>query len=175
MSESRDSGRPQRYCTSCGSQVRPGNAFFTSCGARLIPSLDKSEQAHPQVPSSPRPQGPSSRAPGPVLRETPGSSRRSSPLNAGEPWRALAWGVRWFRELPLATKVLAAAPLLLVALAILLLLRRLGVALAVLMFVVCLVVFAVRVSRGEPLKGWAIAAAASFVLAFVLSGASLAL
>lgn len=106
-----------------------------------------------------------------MLRETPGSSRRSSPLNAGEPWRALAWGVRWFRELPLATKVLAAAPLLLVALAILLLLRRLGVALAVLMFVVCLVALIVRAARGRQIKGWGAGAAASLILLGVLWGA----
>ncbi len=35
MSEREESGRPQRYCTDCGAQIRPGNAFCVACGARL--------------------------------------------------------------------------------------------------------------------------------------------
>jgi len=31
---------PRRYCTNCGSQVSPGDAFCGNCGTRLSPGLD---------------------------------------------------------------------------------------------------------------------------------------
>ncbi len=35
MSGGRGSDRPRRYCTNCGAQIRPGNAFCVACGAHL--------------------------------------------------------------------------------------------------------------------------------------------
>jgi len=32
--------RPQRYCTNCGTQVSPGDAFCGNCGTRLSPGAE---------------------------------------------------------------------------------------------------------------------------------------
>src|SRR5215218_9675991 len=88
MSESRDSGRPQRYCTSCGSQVRLGNAFCTSCGEKLASTQDTAPSPHdPPMETEPQP--------GDSLAAFAGNIRRLLDK--------LAW---WFKNLPLTVRAL---------------------------------------------------------------------
>ena len=54
MSGNRDSEQPQKYCGTCGAQVRPGTAFCVSCGARLGAESQASEHTNPDpTPSRP--------------------------------------------------------------------------------------------------------------------------
>jgi hypothetical protein len=40
-------GQRQRYCTDCGTEIRPGNSFCTSCGTPLTSSgEDRPPQAY---------------------------------------------------------------------------------------------------------------------------------
>lgn len=50
MSEGNKTGQPQRYCTSCGAQVRRGVAFCTMCGRSTAPNA--SGTAHRATPNA---------------------------------------------------------------------------------------------------------------------------
>lgn len=209
MSERQESGRPQRYCTNCGAQIRPGNAFCVSCGTALTPGTG---QTGPHDPG-PEPSGGSAsrdeglpgrkgirfapyvvgafffvvacwllgfltlgvllvgvlsllspvlgRAGGsrPELERQPSESGMGAP-SSGDSKRAFRW-------------VLAAAFVLALFGQLLQTDEGMGrslVPLAALAFVVCLIVVVVGRSRGESVRGWRIAAAASLGLTLVLWG-----
>lgn len=52
MSEGRGSDRPRRYCTNCGAEVRPNNAFCSSCGAGLGETEGGRTSASPGPPTT---------------------------------------------------------------------------------------------------------------------------
>jgi hypothetical protein len=160
MTEREGSGPPQRYCRNCGSELRSGTAFCTSCGADL---------------------GPPPLASGPQASWTPSQTQTGTTTGAWRPGpnlgrlRALPGGAaRWLRDLPGAPK-LKLVLIGLGVLAVLVLLSPVTYVLAALACVLSLVVLAVRAFQRRTVMGWGIAAAASLVLALALGGVSSAL
>ncbi len=169
MSEKEELGQPQRYCTNCGAQIRPGNAFCVSCGAPLTPDTG---QAAPLDPG-PEPSGRSVYPAGGFKEDSRAATGQvggaSSGLRAEDLRRVPIRVKRWFGRLPLAGKVALAA---LVLLALLTVLSPLTAVAAILAFCVSLVALIVRIGHGRSAARWGIAAVASLVLALGLSGVS---
>ncbi len=164
-----NNAQPRRYCTNCGTEVRPNNAFCTSCGASLAsPPAAGSGQTDPRAPS-PGSASSFADALSSAFRRVSGSLRGPSLPGVGSasgiPGRA--W--RRFRGLPLAAQAALAALVLLSLLAIL---SPLGAVLAAVVFGVSLIVVVVRVAQRRPAVGWGATAATSLVLAFALWGLS---
>ncbi len=162
-----NNAQPRRYCTNCGTEVRPNNAFCTSCGAGLAsPPAAGSGQPGPRAPS-PGSASSFADALSSTFRRVSGSLRGPSLPGVGSasgiPGRA--W--RRFRGLPLAAQAALAALVLLSLLAIL---SPLGAVLAAVVFGVSLIVLIIRVAQRRSAVRWGITAVTSLVLALVLSG-----
>ncbi len=171
MSEEGREGQPQRYCTNCGAQTRPGNAYCVSCGAGVAPARTDGTGAQGSGADTGDASGGPSGFPG------------MSAFSPRAPREALRDLPRRFIEASAAKKAAlgVACLLALVALAGLsaLLSPVLAVA-AVLVFGVSLIGLVVRTGQrlaGQraSLWGWGITAAASLVLAFASAGVSGAL
>lgn len=51
MSDSQVSGTSDRFCTNCGTQIRPGTEFCVNCGASSVPNQEPTESG--SIPSGP--------------------------------------------------------------------------------------------------------------------------
>jgi hypothetical protein len=89
--------QPQRYCTNCGAEVRPGTAFCVSCGTNLTPGAVGPDTAG----SEPPPQG------------------RPSSLGAGSLRQMAGLTKRWFENLPSAAQIVLAVLVLVLFLTLL--------------------------------------------------------
>lgn len=167
MSERQEVGRPQRYCTNCGADIRPGNAFCVACGPALTPGA---EQTGPPDPG-PEPSGGSVYPAGGFEGGPRGTTGHvggvSSSLRAEDLRRLPMRLRRWLERLPLAGKAALAA---LVLLALFTVLSPLAAVAAILAFCVSLVALIVRIDHGKSVARWGIAAVASLALAVMLAG-----
>ncbi len=168
MSEREEVGRPQRYRTNCGADIRPGNAFCVACGTALTPGA---EQTGPPDPG-PEPSGGSVYPTGSSQGASRAATGHVGGVSSGSPAEELRRVPmrlrRWFGRLPLAGRAALAALILLALLTVLS--PLLAAVAAILAFCVSLAALVVRIARGGSAAGWGIAAAASLALAVMLAG-----
>lgn len=172
MSEEERAGQQQRYCRTCGAEVRPGSAFCISCGTRLIPGPEGEGTPHP----APPPGGWSMPFADTIHESLQGASgwlrAASTGLDKGALLRLPERAVRWFKDLPSTPKLVIAGVLLL---ALFTVLSPLALVAAVLVFGVSVVALIVRVAQRGSVVRWGLVAAASLVLIFAFAGISSAL
>lgn len=165
MAENRDAGRPQRFCTSCGSEAKANNAFCTSCGTTL---------------TSPR--GHSSSSGADPLREReaapPGSQLRTRVEDVFGRLSRTVSGVAKVRPLwessdrrskPLALSAAVALVGLAVLALLALLYPRVTLVFALVALVASLIVLIVRIVQRRSLIGWGTATALSLVFTFAVA------
>lgn len=167
MPDKEGSGQP-RYCTSCGAQITPDNAFCTSCGASIPPPRIESEGVPPQA-SFAGEMSLSSSASRSVLKEVLGPVRRLSIPSTSNLQGLLSGTVRWFGRLPAAIKVVLTV---LVLLSLLVLLSPIGPVVAAVMAGVSIIALIARVAQHKSTMGWGITLATSLILTLLLSGIS---
>lgn len=150
-----------RFCTNCGSQVRPGSSFCTNCGASF--SSEAGESGSSQQ--------------GPPLTELLGSlagSFRTKLRGAGGSLGGLPRkGLEWFRDLPAIPKMVIAGVVLLVLFTLLSPLVLIAAAILLAVSITALIIrFSRRDSVGDSVRGWGAVAVASLVMVLVFGGIS---
>jgi hypothetical protein len=164
MSE-RESQQPQRYCGNCGTELRPGTQFCTSCGTPLAQEQGDNSPAYSEPPTS---------ASSDARRETLWeSTRRLADVDSvlgGATIRDIPKRiVNWFRDLSSVVRMVFAGMVLLWLVA---LVSPLGQGIAVIAFLVSIGVFVVQAIQRKPFWGWAIVTVTALVLIPVFGGIS---
>lgn len=172
MSENERAGQQQRYCKTCGKEIRPENTFCTSCGTSL---RQGPEGSGTKLPDPPPPDHPTPLSD--VARDTiQGALGRLGTASTGPSKEAFlrlpGRAVRWFRNLSSIPKLAIAGVVLLILLT---LLSPLALLLAGLLLGISVIALIIQVSKGESLKEWGILAGTSLVMLFVFGGISLAM
>jgi hypothetical protein len=163
--------QPQRYCTNCGAQVRPGTAFCVSCGASLTPGAQEVGPTNP----GPTPSEGSSLFDTLLVQLRRAVNRLReilSGVDANDLRRLPGRILGWFRDLPsVLTLVLVGSIVVILAV----LLSPLAALISALVFGVSVIALIVRVAQRGSVKGWGTVAVASLVLMFAFGGISGAL
>ncbi len=177
MSQPENSEQPQqRFCTSCGAEIRAGTSFCISCGASLAPNPGTTASTHDAVAldSESEPEGGAG-----STRPAQGESQAARPMGssadsqydveANTTSKFLNRVINWFRNLSSVPKLIIAGLLLVLLLTVLSPVARV---VAIVVFVVSAVVLTVRAIQRKPLRGWVIAVVGSLVLIPVFGGIS---
>ncbi len=170
MSEGERPTQSRRYCTNCGAELREGTGFCVSCGTpvnRGAPASPGPDHSAPPPPTPPR-------SLSETLRESFSGltrlfSNASSPTGGATLSELANRVINWFRYLPSVPKLILVGVLLLLLLTVLSPIARV---VAIIAFVVSAALLVIRAIQRGPIKGWGIAALASFVLIFVFGGIS---
>lgn len=143
-----------KFCTSCG---RPLDRNLENPGPEYAVSPPTQPKALSDSPQE-TPQGPTEQSP------------NARPASNGDALGGLSNRViDWFRNLSSVPKLILGGLLLLLLLTVLSPIARV---VAIIAFVVSAALLVIRAIQREPIKGWGIAALASFVLIFVFGGIS---
>src|SRR5215217_4480923 len=158
------------YCTNCGAEIRPGNAFCVSCGAPATPRAEEPGPMHWEPVSSAGPPSPFDK----LLTQLRQAGRRyreafwgpgSRTYRGHGRWRAFLTGAaRRFGATPLTLWVAAGAVLVL-----LILLVPAARWAAVVVLLVSIVAVGVQAQQRKPIEGWGLVLIVSFT-ATVLGG-----
>ncbi len=171
-----DEGFRRNFCTSCGAKIRARTSFCISCGASLALNTETpaSTQDAVALDSEYEPEGGAG-----STRPAQGEPQAARPIGpsadnlygaeANTASKFLNRVINWFRNLSSVPKLILVGLLLLLLLTVLSPIARV---VAIIAFVVSAALFVIRAIRREPIKGWGIAALASFVLIFVFGGIS---
>jgi hypothetical protein len=163
---SEGSGQAQKYCGSCGAEVRQSTNFCVSCGTPVNGGHAGPGPDNPVPPLIP----PKSLA-DTVLETFSGLTRlfSNSRSSSGETtMRELVnRGIKWFKDLSPVPRLIIVGLLLVLLLTVLSPVARV---VAVIVFVVSAVVLIVRAVQRRPLGGWVTAAVGSVILIPVLGG-----
>ncbi len=169
MTEAQGTGESQRYCTSCGAELRPGNAFCVSCG---VPLTSSAGQPGPTDPG-PEPSGRSGYSGGDFGARLRGAVARFGGVFSGlraHGLQGVATGARRrFGRLPLAGKAGLVGLVLLVAFTVL---SPVFAVIAAVAFVLSLFALIIRVGQQRSAVSSGIIAVTSLVLVLVFSGAA---
>lgn len=163
-----------RFCTNCGTQIRPETQFCVNCGASLLPNQETTE--------------PSSAPSGPSLSERFESAMyslgiafsrlksrfsTSSSDTAGNSWRGTPNRfLSWFRDIPIAAKFVFVGLVGIPGLVIIALLSPAMRIIAIVVFGMSILALIIRGVQRKSIREWGIIAAASFVSIFLFSDVS---
>ena len=158
------------YCTNCGAEIRPGNAFCVSCGAPATPRAEEPGPMHWEPVSSAGPPSPFDK----LLTQLRQAGRRYREAFWGPGSRTYRGHGRWRAFLTGTARRFGATPLTLwvatgVVLVLLILLVPAARWAAVVVLLVSIVAVGVQAQQRKPIEGWGLVLIVSFT-ATVLGG-----